>query len=29
MDEVEESVIRHFLAVFDRTPVAEAVPATR
>jgi lipoyl(octanoyl) transferase len=28
MDEVGDSVIRHFLAVFDRTPVAEAVPAT-
>ena len=28
MDEVEDSVTRHFLAVFDRMPVAEAVPAT-
>jgi lipoyl(octanoyl) transferase len=28
MDEVGDSVTRHFLAVFDRTPVAEAVSAT-
>jgi lipoyl(octanoyl) transferase len=28
IDEVEDSVTRHFLAVFDRTLVAEAVPAT-
>ena len=28
IDEVEDSVTRHFLATFDRTLVAEAVPAT-
>jgi lipoyl(octanoyl) transferase len=28
MDEVEAGVTRHFLAVFDRMPVTEAVPAT-
>jgi len=28
MDEVEAGVTRHFLAVFDRTGVTEAVPAT-